>query len=266
VFIMQFNRREFVIAGAAAAAAWARLDPFAPAACAAAPAAPEATLDVGAAADYAHDGAFDKFAKSNRVMLIRKGDRLYATTATCTHKDCVVKHVQGEIRCPCHGSRFDLDGDVTKGPAKSPLPRLAIATKRRRPIVVDPSQKFGPGQWDDPKSFVKIAGARSVDGASLSDTAKISHGTPPTCDRPLLHATNVETPRTIFESASFYARDCCATSSIPRTRMSRKDRTAVRSIARGRRETSITRAVVRRRASAAAGESPVAADDRPSGT
>jgi cytochrome b6-f complex iron-sulfur subunit len=152
---MQFNRREFVIAGAAAAAAWARIDPFAPHTCAAAPAA-SGSVDVGTAADYAHDGAFDKFAKSNRVMLIRKGDRLYATTATCTHKDCIVKHVQGEIRCPCHGSRFDLDGDVTKGPAKSPLPRLAIAQNANGRIIVDPSQRFGVGQWDDPKCFVTV--------------------------------------------------------------------------------------------------------------
>ena len=154
---MQFNRREFVIiSGAAAAAAWVRIDPLATTACAAAAPPPTGPVDVGTAVDYANDGAFDKFARSNRVMLVRKGDRLYATTATCTHKDCVVKHVQGEIRCPCHGSRFDLDGDVTKGPAKSPLARLAIAQNAAGRIVVDPSQKFGPGQWDDPKCFVKL--------------------------------------------------------------------------------------------------------------
>jgi nitrite reductase/ring-hydroxylating ferredoxin subunit len=154
---MHFNRREFVIAGAAAAAGWARIDPFAPRASAAAAATPTSgTLDVGVAADFAHDGAFDKFARSNRIMLVRKGERLYATTATCTHKDCIVKHVQGEIRCPCHGSRFDLNGEVTKGPAKSPLARLAIAQNAAGRIVVDPSQKFGPEEWDDPKCSVKL--------------------------------------------------------------------------------------------------------------
>ena len=128
---MQFNRREFVIiSGAAAAAAWVRIDPLATSACAAAAPPPTGPVDVGAAADYAQDGAFDKFARSNRVMLVRKGDRLYATTATCTHKDCIVKHVQGEIRCPCHGSRFDLlTGRVVATPATRPLPHIALQVR-----------------------------------------------------------------------------------------------------------------------------------------
>jgi nitrite reductase/ring-hydroxylating ferredoxin subunit len=114
-------------------------------------------VDVGTAADFPHDGVFDRFAKSNRVMLVRKGDRLYAANATCTHKNCVIRHVQGELRCPCHGSRFDLDGEVTKGPARSPLSRFAISANAAGRIVVDPSQKFAPEQWDDPKCFVTLS-------------------------------------------------------------------------------------------------------------
>ena len=153
---MEFNRREFVIAGAAAAAAWARIDPFALSACAAAPVAGSGGVDVGTAADFRHDGIFDQFAHSRKLMLVRKGDRLYATSALCTHRDCLIKHVEAEMRCPCHGSRFDVDGDVTKGPAKSPLSRFAIATDATGRIVVDPTQKFGPGQWDDPKCYLKL--------------------------------------------------------------------------------------------------------------
>src|SRR5438067_13578953 len=126
---MEINRRQFVIATAAVAAACGCAE--------IAYAAPGDTVDVGTAADFPQDGAFDRFAKSNRVMLVRKGDRLYATTATCTHRNCIIKHVEGEMRCPCHGSRFDLAGDVTKGPAKSPLPRYAIATNASGRIVVD---------------------------------------------------------------------------------------------------------------------------------
>ena len=151
---MNINRREFAIATAALAAcvcSGVGLD----SACAIV--APSSPVDVGAAGDYPSDGAVDKFARSNRIIVIRKGDRLYATAATCTHRECIVKPVQGELRCPCHGSRFDLEGAVTKGPARAPLPRYAIAINSAGRILVDPSQKFDQSQWDDPRSFVKIA-------------------------------------------------------------------------------------------------------------
>jgi Rieske Fe-S protein len=44
-------------------------------------------------------------------------------TAVCTHEGCTVGRVEsGEIRCPCHGSRFSAaDGSVVRGPADDPL-------------------------------------------------------------------------------------------------------------------------------------------------
>ncbi|WP_422746192.1 ubiquinol-cytochrome c reductase iron-sulfur subunit [Mycobacterium sp. WMMD1722] len=43
-------------------------------------------------------------------------------SATCTHAGCTVSEIQdAEIVCPCHGSRFNLDGTVARGPATQPL-------------------------------------------------------------------------------------------------------------------------------------------------
>lgn len=52
-----------------------------------------------------------------------------AVDAMCTHQACTVAYDAGPraLVCPCHGSRFALDGAVQMGPATEPLKRY-IAT------------------------------------------------------------------------------------------------------------------------------------------
>ena len=48
--------------------------------------------------------------------------------ARCTHAGCVLTSVDGNtIVCPCHGSKFDLDGAVARGPATQPLVKAPIS-------------------------------------------------------------------------------------------------------------------------------------------
>ena len=50
-----------------------------------------------------------------------------AFSAVCTHTGCLVNKVaDGSIDCPCHGSRFGLDGAVLDGPASKPLNPVAV--------------------------------------------------------------------------------------------------------------------------------------------
>ena len=43
-------------------------------------------------------------------------------SAKCTHAGCTVNKVaDGTIDCPCHGSKYNLDGTVAHGPAQKPL-------------------------------------------------------------------------------------------------------------------------------------------------
>lgn len=55
------------------------------------------------------------------VTLTAPGE--YIVTATeCTHQGCGVQRSGDGFSCPCHGSRFALDGSVERGPASDPLP------------------------------------------------------------------------------------------------------------------------------------------------
>jgi Rieske Fe-S protein len=51
-------------------------------------------------------------------------------SATCTHLGCTVSTVaDGTINCPCHGSKFNLDGSVAQGPAARPLDTKNVAVQ-----------------------------------------------------------------------------------------------------------------------------------------
>jgi len=53
---------------------------------------------------------------------------LHAVSARCTHLYCQVNWNSAERTwdCPCHGSRFAVDGDVLNGPAVDPLPARPV--------------------------------------------------------------------------------------------------------------------------------------------
>jgi cytochrome b6-f complex iron-sulfur subunit len=52
-----------------------------------------------------------------------------AYSAICTHQGCTVAPGNGELDCPCHGSRYDLGGAVIQGPAKEPLTPYDVHVK-----------------------------------------------------------------------------------------------------------------------------------------
>lgn len=67
-----------------------------------------------------------------KVAAFRDDDgTVHAVSATCTHMGCRVNFNPAERTwdCPCHGSRFGIDGDVIEGPATEDL---APATPVRR--------------------------------------------------------------------------------------------------------------------------------------
>jgi glycine/D-amino acid oxidase-like deaminating enzyme/nitrite reductase/ring-hydroxylating ferredoxin subunit len=55
-----------------------------------------------------------------------KDGQLHLRSAKCTHLGCIVHFNLAETSwdCPCHASRFDIDGKVLNGPANNPLETL----------------------------------------------------------------------------------------------------------------------------------------------
>jgi len=57
---------------------------------------------------------------------------LHAVSLRCTHLGCLLHFNAAETSwdCPCHGSRFDVDGGVLQGPAVEPLERREVRQPR----------------------------------------------------------------------------------------------------------------------------------------
>lgn len=57
--------------------------------------------------------------------------KVVAMSAVCTHMRCILafdRERRGLV-CPCHGGRFDLNGNVVSGPPPHPLPTYEVSTR-----------------------------------------------------------------------------------------------------------------------------------------
>jgi len=74
-------------------------------------------------------GGFEIIPIANDTLIVActEAASFVACSAICPHKGCkvVYEHDAKEFVCPCHDSRFALDGRVLKGPAKTPLKSYA---------------------------------------------------------------------------------------------------------------------------------------------
>jgi cytochrome b6-f complex iron-sulfur subunit len=82
-----------------------------------------------------------RFYKEERSFVVGAEGCVYALSAVCTHLGCITRYLSDAniIACPCHGSRFDLEGNVLHGPAPRPLPWLEVQEDAAGNLVVDTS-------------------------------------------------------------------------------------------------------------------------------
>jgi Rieske Fe-S protein len=67
---------------------------------------------------------FDKY------IIVKSASSLKVFSNKCTHAGCrISKEIEGQLVCPCHGSRYDsLTGKVLQGPASLPLSAIPFRT------------------------------------------------------------------------------------------------------------------------------------------
>ena len=82
-----------------------------------------------------------------RVCVVREGNKLAAISTTCTHLGCIVGISDTGFACPCHGSRFDQDGNVTGGPAPAPLPWFKLSMAPNGELEIDKGTQVEPGTY-----------------------------------------------------------------------------------------------------------------------
>ncbi|MBI4524002.1 MAG: FAD-dependent oxidoreductase [Deltaproteobacteria bacterium] len=78
-------------------------------------------------------GAVIREGLSKTAVYRNESGSLHAISATCTHLGCIVAWNPAERSwdCPCHGSRFDIEGNVLRGPAVTNL-------EKARPVRYEP--------------------------------------------------------------------------------------------------------------------------------
>lgn len=88
---------------------------------------PPMMFDAGPPDRY-REGVDSQLVNDQRVFVVRRQNNLYALVAICTHLGCVPPWRQNEglFHCPCHGSKFSIEGDVLRGPAREPLYRAPV--------------------------------------------------------------------------------------------------------------------------------------------
>jgi cytochrome b6-f complex iron-sulfur subunit len=101
---------------------------------------PPQIVDAGKPERYP-PGSMTQDAQSG-IYIVHGPEGIYALSAVCTHLGCVTawRPELDLIACPCHGSKFHVDGVKIEGPAPRPLPWLKTWVNDDGNLMVDRSE------------------------------------------------------------------------------------------------------------------------------
>ncbi len=96
--------------------------------------APQTEFDVGSASDYPLNSRVVR--PEIPAVIVRDATGFTATSLICSHLGCTVEEASEGFACPCHGSRYDPQGHVTRGPASQSLRRLGTQIRADGHLIV----------------------------------------------------------------------------------------------------------------------------------
>ncbi len=74
----------------------------------------------------------------HQLWLFRDEQGFYAISSICTHLGCVAERKEnGKFDCPCHGSKFSVEGEIEGGPAPKGLLWLDLSVSPEGVLVAD---------------------------------------------------------------------------------------------------------------------------------
>lgn len=68
-------------------------------------------------------------------LLVLEGGGFAAVSSVCTHRGCTVDVGGPGLACPCHGSQYDREGRVMRGPANRALTRYPVRVSGDQLII-----------------------------------------------------------------------------------------------------------------------------------
>ena len=83
----------------------------------------------------------------HKVCIVRENEKLCAISTVCTHLGCIIGVSETGFACPCHGSRYDQDGNVTGGPAPKALPWYQLSLAPNGELEVDKGNEVAQGTY-----------------------------------------------------------------------------------------------------------------------
>jgi len=93
--------------------------------------------------------------RKERAFVLRTEGGFLAISAICTHLHCIVNwnEVFKKFECPCHGAKFNQNGEVLEGPPPRPLDLYKLQIVEEK-LVVDTATLIERKNFD-PSQIVK---------------------------------------------------------------------------------------------------------------